>query len=107
MKTSHKIFILLVTGCLPFLFSSQKQEADYEKLGKGRIVEKDRSIKKNIVLQEIYLPAEDKAGYVVYLKDGSLHDLPIEVIERIEFPEAEGGAVKIVFEENLPLIKRL
>lgn len=107
MKTFQKLFFLILISCLPLLFSLRQQDIDYSKLGKGRIVEKDKSIKKNIILQKIYLGTEDKAGYIMYLKDGSLHDMPIEEIDRIEFPGAEQGAVKMVFEENLLRIKKL
>lgn len=107
MNTLKKILSAAIILTLPFLFALQQSEIDYQKLGKGKIFEKDKSIKKNILLHEIHLPKEDSAGWITYIKDGSLHDLLIEKIERIEFPEAEQGAVKMVFEDNIYLIKRL
>ena len=100
MKTLKKILFGTIILTLPFLFSLQQEEINFKKLGKGRIVEKDRSIKKNILLWEIHLQTEDKAGWITYIKDGSLHDLLIEKIERIEFPASEQGAVKMVFENT-------
>ncbi len=92
---------------LPFLFALQQEEINFQKLGKGKIIEKDHSIKKNIILKEIHLQTENKAGWIVYIKEGSLHDLLIENIDRIEFPSAETEPVKLVFENNLPLMKQL
>ncbi len=107
MKTIRKYSAAMFICTLPFLFALQQQETDYTKLGKGRIIEKDGSIKKNILLQEVHLQTEDKSGWITYIKEGSLHDLPIEKIERIEFPQAEQGAVKMVFEGNKMVTVRL
>lgn len=107
MKTFKKILSAAIILILPFLFALQQGETNYKKLGKGKIFEKDRSIKKNILLHEVHLPIEGNAGWITYIKDGSLHDMLIEKIERIEFPEAEQGAVKMVFEGNTYLLKRL
>lgn len=89
MNTLKKILSAATILILPFLFALQQQEIDYKKLGIGKIIEKDRSIKKNIILRKIHLQTESNPGWITYIKDGSLHDLLIEKIDRIEFPEAE------------------
>jgi hypothetical protein len=106
MRTFYKLISLIATAFLPMLLASQLNGIDYTKLGKGRIVEKDRSVRKNITLQEIHPQTEEKAGYIVYMKDGSLHDMPIEEIDRIEFPEAEQGPVKMVFRNNTTVVTK-
>lgn len=107
MKT-RKIIIWIVSALfLPLFFSLQQQEINFKKLGKGRIIEKDRTIKKAIELYEIHLPDDGKAAWITYIKDGSLHDLLIESIDRIEFPEAEQGPVKMIFKENGYIIQNL
>lgn len=70
-------------------------------LGAGRIIEKDNSIIKRITLKEI------KAYWVVYLKDESLHDKPMEYIRRIEFPDSKWGRIKVEFPGNKPTVSFL
>ncbi len=70
-------------------------------LGVGRIVEKDRSILKNITLYEV------KEYWIVYIKNGSVHDLLMEQIDRIEFSESKWGPLKIEFPEGKPKISKL
>ena len=77
-----------------------KQE-DLKALGIGRIVEKDRSILKNITLYEV------REYWVVYVKNGSIHDLLMEKIDRIEFRESKWGPVKIEFPGGKPKISEL
>ena len=100
MKALNKISSGIIIFLLPFLFSAQQPEINYQALGKGRLIEKDGSIKKNIRLQEVHLKTEDRPGWITYLKDGSLHDMLTEKIESIEFPEAEQGAVRLVFRND-------
>lgn len=57
------------------------------KLSKVRIVLKDGTMKKNCKVVEI------KSYWIVYEKDGSLHDLMIESIERIEIQDGKMEAV--------------
>src|SRR5207249_12130852 len=63
-------------------------------LGVGKIIEKDHSILKNITLLEI------TEYWVVYLKNESIHDLSMESIKRIEFPESKWGYLSIEFPDN-------
>lgn len=63
-------------------------------LGTGRIVEKDNTILKNITLVEV------KDYWIVYLKDKSLHDMPMQSIRRLEFPESKWGVLYIEFNDN-------
>ena len=74
------------------------KKEDLKALGVGRIVEKDRSILKNITLHEV------KEYWVVYIKNGSIHDLLMEKIDRIEFRDTKWGAVKIEFHGGIPKI---
>ena len=67
-------------------------------LGVGRIIEKDNSVLKNISLFEV------KDYWIIYLKNESMHDLPMESIKRIEFPESKWGKLIIEFPNNKPEI---
>ena len=63
-------------------------------MGTGKIFEKDNTSIKKIILQEV------KDIYIVYKKDGSLHDLAKDWIDRIEFPDSKWGALVLSFPEN-------
>ena len=67
-------------------------------LGPGKIIEKDRSVLKNITLHEV------KEYWIVYVKNGSVHDLMMEKIDRIEFSESKWGPIKIEFPGGKPKI---
>lgn len=84
-------------GQLPDL--SKKE--DLVSLGIGRIIEKDRSILKSIKLHEV------KEYWIVFIKNGSIHDLLMERIDRIEFAESKWGPVKIEFPGGKPKISEL
>lgn len=90
-----------------FAQASQSEWPDLSKkedligLGVGRIVEKDRSIIKNITLHEV------KEYWIVYIKNGSSHDLMIEGVDQIEFYESEWGRIKLQFPEGKPIITKL
>jgi hypothetical protein len=94
------LLILLVNlsagaqGKLPDLKNSE----DLKLLGAGRIIEKDKSIIKNITLREV------REFWIVYLKDESLHDMLMEEIACIEFRDTRWGYLKIEFPENKPEI---
>lgn len=74
------------------------RKEDLEALGFGRIIEKDQSVLKNITLYEVH------TYWIVYVKNGSVHDLPMEKIGRIEFSESKWGILKIEFPNNVPKI---
>lgn len=90
-----------------FAQASQSEWPDLSKkedligLGVGRIVEKDHSIIKNITLHEV------KEYWIVYIKNGSIHDLMTERIDRIEFSESKWGRIKIEFPGGKPKIATL
>ena len=67
---------------------------DLKALGTGKIIEKDNSIIKNIKILEI------KEYWIVYEKNSSSHDIAMEVIRRIEFPDSKWGNVKLEFQNN-------
>ena len=94
ITTAALSMFTLNTDCMPNLESS----ADLQKLGEGRIIEKDGSEYRHIRLKQV------KTFGIVYVKDGSLHDKPIEKIARLEFPVTEWGFVTITFPDNKPEI---
>lgn len=58
-----------------------------ENLGKLRIIETDGTIKKDVTLKEIH------SYWIIYEKDGSLHDFLISAIDRIEIGDQKNRAV--------------
>ena len=104
MKTLIVLSLVLITtysvathAQLPDL--SKKE--DLKALGIGRIIEKDRSVLKNITLHEV------KEYWVVYIKNGSIHDLLMEKIERVEFSESKWGPIKLEFTDGKPRISAM
>ena len=76
------------------------KKEDLKLLGTGRIIESDNSVILYIQLYEI------KEIGLVYIKDESLHDIPIESVQRIEFKRTPWGPLTIRFEQNKPVITR-
>ena len=74
---------------------------DLKMLGTGRIIQKDNSILKNIHLLEL------NAYWIIYEKNSSSHDMMMDVISRIEFPESKWGAVKLEFPDNKPALSQM
>ncbi|MBN4062118.1 MAG: hypothetical protein COA57_02850 [Flavobacteriales bacterium] len=66
--------------------------AFHSRFGTGKIILKDRSIIKKVIVHEIY------PYWIIYKKDGSLHDLLIEEIDKIEIGKNKQRV--IVFDEN-------
>lgn len=60
---------------------------DILSLGSLRIIEKDGTIKKNAILKEIH------SYWIIYEKEGSLHDFLISAIDRIELGNKKGQAI--------------
>ncbi len=90
--------LMMLSLILAIMLSPQQSQRpdllkkeDLVALGVGKIVERDRSVIKNITLHEV------KEYWIVYIKNGSIHDLMIERIDRIEFSESKWGLVKIEF----------
>ncbi|MGZ3867224.1 MAG: hypothetical protein ACXVC6_00935 [Bacteroidia bacterium] len=88
------LIILALSGRAQVIGPDLTKQEDLKKLGVGKIFEKDEFIIKHIMLVEI------KEKYIVYEKDGSLHDLPIEVIRKIEFPESIWKIIYVEFNEG-------
>ena len=90
------------TAALQNVFGSQNISPDLTKaddlkaLGIGRIIEKDNSIIKSIKLIEV------NKYWIVYEKNSSTHDLMMEVILRIEFPDSKWAPLKLEFPNNTP-----
>jgi hypothetical protein len=105
MKALIVIAIFLVFS-MP-TFSQDKQGPRLEdktvlkELGMGKIYKKDKTAFKDIVLFEI------QELKIIYIKNGGLHDLSIESIDRIEFPESKWGPVKVEFLNHKPSVKPL
>lgn len=97
-----KIFALILLITLTSAQQNQRpdlaKKEDLKALGIGKIIEKDRSILKNITLHEV------KEYWIVYVKNGSVHDLMMEKIDRIEFSESKWGSIKIEFPGGKPKI---
>ena len=89
---------LLSLACVCVFAQDVPPKTEKEDLGVGTIVMKDHSTIKNITIHEV------KEYWIVYIKNGSLHDLMMEKIERIEFPKSKLGSVKIEFHDNKPTI---
>ena len=68
----------------------------HDKFGTGRIMLKDRGIIKNVKIYEIH------PYWIVYIKNGSLHDLMIEKIQRIEIGKEKQRT--IYFDNNKLII---
>lgn len=70
-----------------------------KKIGITRIYFKDGSIRKDCTLKEF------KGQWLIYIKDGSLHDVEIDKISRIELANK---TMAIYFDEKFkPLVKEL
>jgi hypothetical protein len=99
----NKIFLLMIAA-VQFLAWIQVNDPDFSKkqdlehLGTGTIIEKDNSMIKRIKLIEV------KDLSIVYLKDESLHDMEIERIKRIEFPDSHWGWIDVGFRDNKPYV---
>ena len=101
--------ILILSFVLMFALTGQTQNKapdlskieDLKALGIGKIIEKDNSIIKRIILCEV------KEYWIVYVKDESMHDMMMEKISRIEFSESKWGPLQIIFPNNKPEISSL
>ena len=89
-----QILPVLTQGHLPDPYNKE----DIKKLGTGRIIENDKTIIKKISLYEV------KDFWITYEKDGSLHDLIIDKIDCLEFPNSKWGSLEIRFIGNKPEI---
>ena len=98
------IFILMILALPPVLFAQTKlpdlsNKENLEALGIGKIYETDNTSIRDIKIFEI------KEFWIVYIKDDSLHDILIEKINRIEFPESKWGRIVVTFKNNKPQLK--
>ncbi len=78
-----------------------KNKNDLKLLGSGTLLEKDNSRMRHIELYEV------KDSWIVYIKDGSLHDMLMENIDRLEFPGSKWGSLEITFQRNQPVIMKM
>ena len=98
--------ILLFILVIAFSSASKAQppdltrKEDLKALGVGKIVEKDGSIIKSVVLHEV------REYWVVYIKRGSMHDLMMERVNWIEFSESKWGPLKIEFSNGKPIFSK-
>jgi hypothetical protein len=88
------IWLLTASATLQGGLPDLNKPEDIAELGKGKIIENDNSIIKQITLKEI------REHWIVYVKNQSLHDKHMESIRRIEFPESKWGRIKIEFPNN-------
>ncbi len=96
----HNIIILSLALMFALKVGAQSKNPDFAKaedlkaLGVGKIFEKDNSILKNIKILEI------KEYWIVYEKNSSSHDIMMDVIRRIEFPDSKWGMINLTFPNN-------
>lgn len=90
------IWLLTASATLQNWFPDLSKPEDIAALGTGKIIEKDNSIIKQITLKEI------REHWIVYIKNASLHDLPMESIRRLEFHDTKWGSIKIEFPDKKP-----
>jgi hypothetical protein len=88
------LFIILFSAMNQVIIPDLTKKEDLVKLGVGRIIEKDNSIIVKIKLLEV------KDYWIVYEKNESMHDMEMEGIKKIEFPDSKWGAISIVFPNN-------
>lgn len=93
--------LIILTLLALFTLTRQNKGPDFTKaddlkaLGTGKVIKKDNCIIKNVKLLQV------NEYWIVYEKNSSSHDLLMESIRRIEFPESKWGAVKIEFRNNM------
>ena len=95
MKT-YMVFFLLMISC-SLLAQEQRSNftrEDFNALGEGVIVCKDRTVIKKVTLTEI------KEYAIVYIKNKSLHDMMMDDLVRIEFPHCGYGPSKLEFPDH-------
>jgi len=68
--------------------SIEALKALHKKYGPAKLILKDRSVYKKITVHEV------NAFWLVFLKNGSLHDMLIEKIARIQYGKDDGPVVK-------------
>src|ERR1700752_4097897 len=91
MKKLFSFGFILIALCssAQIIVPDLSNAEDLKKLGVGKIFEKDNCVLKKITLVEV------NENSIVYLKDGSMHDMAIESIKRIEFPESRWNSIII------------
>lgn len=99
MKT--KLLILCLLSGIMILNAQNtgpdfKNKKDLEALGKGRIYEMDGSQIRSIELFSI------EENGITYLKDGSMHDIEFDRIDKIDFPNSHWGDVYLKFDHHKP-----
>src|SRR5688572_24556931 len=90
----YPVLILIMLGILQQLLAQTGSTDAMKQLGKGIIYLKEQRIIKNIRLKEM------KSNYVVYEKDGSLHDRLFDEIKRIDFPDARPLPMQLTFTDG-------
>jgi len=93
------LLIIFFSSVIFTAFPQQKDlltANDLKQFGTGTIYLKDKTIIRKVTIQEI------KDFWMVYEKEGSLHDLMMEEIKFIEFKNCAKCPIKIIFEQNKP-----
>jgi hypothetical protein len=105
MKTrltkSASTFLLVIFCWLQFDFIQTDNTQILKNLNKGTIFLKENRIIKNIHLIQI------NDLFIVYEKEGNLHDLMKDEINRIEFMNANPKPITIEFENNIAVFNEL
>ncbi len=95
------LLIALLSSSFQETMPDLKNKKDLKLLGSGTILEKDKTKVKHIELYEV------KDFWIVYIKDGSLHNMLMENIDHLEFPESKWGPLEIGFSCNKPGIHKI
>jgi hypothetical protein len=103
IKIMHKLFTLafILTAwyaSAQIIEPDLNKRTDLENLGYGKIIQKDNCVLKKIILLEV------KENGIVFIKDGSIHDMDLQSIKLIEFPESKWKLIYIRFINNVPEI---
>ena len=97
----------MMIACFAMLFifvaATQEQHPSQslllDDLGKGNMYLNEKRIIRNIWLKEI------RAYWIIYEKDGNLHDRMMDEIEKLEFPKAKPQSTVIRFIDNTPVVQ--
>ena len=105
MKTKIKIIIqnagMIFLAMLMLQFQQPDSTITLSTLGKGTIYLKENRILIKVTLKEV------KPLYITYEKEHNLHDRMMDEIDHIDFPDAKPLPVKMIFENNKPVMKNM
>ncbi len=93
-KIQTSFVVIFALGLYQYDEPDFSRKEDLAALGAGRLVEKDGSVIRNMKLMEV------NEYWIVFMKNESLHDMMMERIARIEFPDSRWNAIVVTFPGN-------